>query len=341
MQNVIIDSCVFFGMIKYNNFALEYGAENLPELFARNELELAQLKERIEAYFDDDFNKKYKNLTFEEKIKVYKNYQTNNIGNLTREIESTQNLLNGFTYNKDGTKKHLKISSERKQQLQLKLQELKQRLAFFETDRELDFNLYKLKKNSLQNGYLYKMALDGEIKLHVISVSYDEILNHTIPRPNVKNWKCFTPEEVSALTQHCTLITTHSAQVLQDMQELATLYRTKTAVAQRKAMAQDINSKGVYGDSLIMAGANMSGMILLTQNVKDFIEDLDKIMGNDYIRRHISAVSADMQYGTDALPYSVDEFLHGNYTIPTVNSEMYSLASSTQSSEFALVYEMV
>lgn len=342
MQNVIIDSCVFFGLIKYNKFVEQYGAENLPELIARKQVELDALQQQIETYFDNDFNKKYKNLSFEEKIDRFKEFRNNKIALIEKDIERISYLMQGIVYEKGGEVKHIPITDKRKQELRERLVTLREQLAYYQTEPEIDFNLYKLKKNSILNGKLFQRVLAGDVKLHLFSVSYDEILNHTIPKDGDRAWLCFAPEEVAALTKkYCTLISTHSTKVLEDMQDLATMYRTPVAINGRREMANDINSKGVYGDSLIMAGSNMSGMILLTHNIKDFILDKGHKTHNDYIRQNVKEVSADIQYATDALCYSVEEFLDGKFADPKQINEIYKLQPINGAEQnFTSVFEL-
>lgn len=342
MQKVIIDSCVFFGMIKYNNFVEKYGKENLPILLQKRKQKMEAVKQQIEACFYDDFNKKYKNLSFEEKIEKFKEYRNNKLFSLKNMIESKKNLLKGIAYDKKGNLIEIKIPKEKKEVLKKQIKEHEKELEKYIPEPEVIFNKYKLNKNSLQCGQLYQMALEGKVDLNLFFVSYNEIINHTIPRDN-ESWLLFSPQEVSNLTKRCcSLITTHSAQAIQDLNDLALKYRTPIEIAGRKQMAEDINALGEYGDSLIMAGASMSGIILLTQNDKDFIRDKAFKQENDYIRQNTDAINSVVSFATDALCYSVDEFLSGKYTHPTINSDTYSLNEiSSSNPNFENVYELV
>ena len=325
MQKVIIDSCVFFGMIKYNNFVEKYGKENLPRLLQQRKQKMEAVKKQIEACFYDDFNKKYQNLSFEEKIEKFKEYRNNKLGFLKNIIESKKNLIEGIGYDKKGNLIEINIPQEKKEILKKQIEEHEKELEKYIPEPEVIFNKYKLNKNSLQCGQLYQMALEGKVDLNLFFVSYNEIINHTIPKDN-ESWLVFSPQEVANLTKRCcSLITTHSSQAIQDLTELASKYRTPINIKGRKQMAEDINALGEYGDSLIMAGASMSGIILLTQNDKDFIRDKAFKQENDYIRQNTAVINSQVPYATDALCYSVDEFLSGEYTQPTINSDTYSL----------------
>ena len=341
MINVIVDSCVFFGMIKYNNFLEQYGEEHLEELLIRQQEELSALRTEIGNHFDEEFIAKYKNLTFEQQIDKFKEYRNNKISNFEKDIKKCETLLkNNFIYDKDGQKKPL--PEEIRKSLENRILQNQQKLTFY-SEPIISFNDYKVLKNSIANGTLYKMALDKEVKLNLFFVSYDEIINHTKEKENYKKWKSFTPEEVNSLTQKLfSLITTNSKEVITDLQNLARQYREPVTIDGRSEMANDINSNGVYGDSLIMAGANMSGMILLTQNVKDFIWAKKISKNNDFIRQNVFNVSQNNDYSTDALAYSVDEFLSENYNVPSKQNEKYTLRlSKSNNTNFINTVEFV
>lgn len=329
MKDIIIDSCVFFGMIKYNNFVEEYGEDRLPELLEHQANRLANIKSTIESCFYDDFNKKYQNLSFEEKIEKFKEFRNNKISYLTNDIESKQKLLDGEALNKAGNK--IIIPEDKKKYLQQQIEQERQQLDIYKVEPTIDFNDYKLLKNSLQNGQLYQMALEGKVNLHLFYQSYHEIINHTKHKKGNESWLCFTPEEVGNLTKkHCRIIHTHSSQVVADLVEMSEKYRTPTTEIMRKEMANDINSLNKFGDSLIMAGASMSGMILVTQNDKDFIVDKSHKQRNDYIRQNIYNINSKNNCVSNAVCYSVDEFLSQNYTEPTKFSEKYTLVETNK-----------
>lgn len=338
--SVIIDSCVFFGMIKYNNFVEKYGIEHLPELLARQQQKLDNIQKQIEDCFYDDFKEKYKDLTFEQKMEKFKEYRNNKIANLEGDIQGRQALLDGYTINKKGERVPVKLPEKRKEEIKKEIEYYQQQLQIYQKEPEIDFNKYRLNKNSLQNGQLYQMALEGKVKLNLFYVSYNEILNHTLPKED-ESWLCFTTNEVGSLTQKCSLITTHSNQTIQDLSDLAAKYRTPVEIEGRKEMAEDINSLGEYGDSLIMAGASMSGIILLTQNEKDFINDKGIKPKNDYIRKNTAEINSIVPYATNALCYTVDEFLNGEYVEPTTKNDVYSLDQINELHQpFTSVYEL-
>lgn len=334
MKDIIIDSCVFFGMIKYNNFVEKYGEDGLSELLEHQAQKLADIKAEIESCFSDAFNQKYQNLSFEEKIEKFKEYHNNKISKLESSIAGKQQLLDGSALSKTG--KPIIIPEERKEFLRQQLEKERQQLAVYktycETESTIDFNRYKVLKNSLQNGQLYQMSLEGKVNLHLFYESYNEIVNHTKHKRDDKSWLYFTPEEVYNLTKkHCHIIHTHSSQVVADLKEMSEKYRTPvTDEIMRKEMDNDRNSLNKFGDSLIMAGASMSGMILVTQNDKDFIVDKSHKQSNDYIRRNIHSINSQNDCVSDAVCYNVDEFLSQNYTEPTKFSKKYTLVETNK-----------
>lgn len=329
MKDIIIDSCVFFGMIKYNNFVEKYGEDRLPELLEHQAQKLADVKAQIESCFYDDFNKKYQNLSFEEKIEKFKEYRNNKISYLESAIEGKQQLIDGSALSKTG--EPIIIPEERKEFLRQQMEKERQQLALYKSEPTVDFNQYKLIKNSLQNGQLYQMALEGKVNLHLFYQSYSEIVNHTKHKGD-ESWLYFTPEEVGNLTKkHCHIIHTHSSQVVADLNAMSEKYRTPvTDEIMRKEMDNDRNSLNKFGDSLIMAGASMSGMILVTQNDKDFIVDKSHKQSNDYIRRNIHSINSQNDCVSDAVCYNVDEFLSQNYTEPTKFSKKYTLVETNK-----------
>lgn len=330
MKDIIIDSCVFFGMIKYNNFVETYGEDRLPELLEHQAQKLADVKSQIESCFYDDFNQKYQDLSFEEKIEKFKEYRNNKIANLESSIESKQQLIDGLTLTKTG--KPVIIPEERKEFLRQQLEKERQQLAVYSAEPTVDFNRYKLIKNSLQNGQLYQMALEGKVNLHLFYQSYSEIVNHTKHKKGDPSWLYFTPKEVGNLTKkHCRIIHTHSSQVVADLKEMSEKYRTPVnGEIMSKEMGNDLNSLNKFGDSLIMAGASMSGMILVSQNDKDFINDKSHKQKNDYIRKNIRNINSQNDCVSDAVCYSVDEFLSQNYTEPTKFSKKYTLVETSK-----------
>ena len=161
-----------------------------------------------------------------------------------------------------------------------------------------------------------------------MSTSYDEIKNHIEGRTNSQDERflTFTEHQVTSLTKRCTLITVRHHEVRDHIDRVATSYRTPLVGGHGRQMDQDKNSLNRYGDSTIMAEANLAGMVFVTQNVKDFIEDKSLKIPNDGIRTHIEEVSAKLSPLTsDAAPVTQEELLTGDYTSPRRQSQIVEL----------------
>ena len=70
MKNIVVDTCVFFGMIKYNDIYTAFGSKALDMAIARDEQKLETRKARILDLMPEEFHRKYANLSFEEKLEI-------------------------------------------------------------------------------------------------------------------------------------------------------------------------------------------------------------------------------------------------------------------------------
>ncbi len=340
MENIIIDTCVFFGMVKYDNFATEHGIDNVPELLKHHQEKLEQEKESIENYFKKfpQFYEKNKNLSFEDKLENFKAFYQNQVEHIKSKIKS--NTLLAYK-NVDKNNNPVNIPEQRKLELKTDIKHKKEQLAFYKKNPH-DFKKYRELRDSIQNGKLYLRAANGEVNLHLLNIAFREILNHTKPKENNPSWLYFSTEEIYNLTKRCHIISTHSKKTVLNLHDLAKQYRKKITSDNRKQMSRSKNSLGEFGDSLIMAGASLSGMILVTQNEKDFIYDKSRrtkqnskktdkntpiSQKNDYIRQNIACINEENDCSSNALCYTVEDFLAGKYTLPTKFSSKYELVS--------------
>ena len=330
MQNIVVDTCVFFGMIKYNDLYTAFGEKALEVVLARDEQKLEERKNHILGLMPEEFHKKYSGLSFEEKLEKYKDYATNMIATTTRKIESLELLIQGKVVEK-GVVKEVNITPEKRAALEAQLQqqlELQQKIeATYEAYIQERAD-YKTAKNSLQAGRIFQGSIKGDYSIHIVSTSYDEIKNHIAGQTNSQDERflTFTHQQVSSLTERCTLITVRHTDVRDYVDDVATSFRTPIAGGKGHAMDQDINSLNRYGDSTIMAEANLSGMTFVTQNVKDFIENKSIKTPNDGIRTHIEEVSRQLSPLTsDATPVTQEELLTGDYHVPTKPSQVVEL----------------
>ena len=138
---------------------------------------------------------------------------------------------------------------------------------------------------------------------------------------------------IESLSKKVTLINTKDPEVQRFVQLLAEKYRTKGNY-KGKEMAPDINSVGVYGDSLIMAECALAGIPFATQNEKDFIfnkgskvKEADIAKGksstNEEKREHIRDVNNSFpELVSDVEPMSTAEFVSGDYHKVTRQSSL-------------------
>ena len=170
---------------------------------------------------------------------------------------------------------------------------------------------------------LYQKLVNKEINVFVPKTSYKEILNHI--KKKGKNYKLtLSSKEAFSLLEKCKVINFGSQKAMSIKGQLAKDFRTANPVpvAGETPMKPDKNSLGEYGDSQIMAEANIAGMILITENAKDFIT-LGENNKEETKRRHIRTMCKKREpYATDALAYTPYEFLSGNYQKPQLVSKL-------------------
>ena len=296
MKNVIIDSCVFFHMLKANKVYMESGIYGLEEYINMSNQSLKALKDTISELMTDDFvkNNKKGQTKFSNVIDSYKTYIRSNLANAKRAIVSMQNLLEGKVVGKDGKVKTIEVTPERKLQWQEKLDEATSNVNLLSKNIELFDKLAEEYKNIYQPNVcanLYKNMVNGNVQFSIVGDSYREILNHTKENAtNSDTFKYFNPSDVYSLLNECVLLTTDSTKTLKDIDMLSEQYRTRET-KNESCMDGDINSLKVYGDSRIMAEASIAGYDFVTLNEKDFITDKSKKLGNDFIRQHIQKVN--------------------------------------------------
>ena len=317
MENIMVDSCVFFKMIEFNNFVEKYGKEHLDEYLKLKYDKLNNLKSEIENCFFDDFLKRNKNMSFDEMINDYKEFSTSKRNQYLLEAESNLRLSQGIVYVK-GEEKKMNFPEEKKQMHYQKYLDAKAKYDSITPydDIQEKINKYKTLKDIIYDGIVYKKALDGEYKLYTNYISFAEIKNHTVDYADREHWLHFTESEVDLLTKHFGLVKASDEKVMSSIDELAKAYRTSNGNANDKAMDEDINSVGDYGDSKIAAIANLSGMTLITQNGKDFIFDKSVGRNNENIKNHLKNENKKYHYTTNATVYLPEDILSESYNPP-------------------------
>ena len=141
----MIDSCVFFKMIEYNNFVMKYGKENLDDFIKHNEINLLEDKniiiELISRLTGDKFFVQNEDLNFTDLIIKFSNERiTDLIGRYNKEIKGLIVAINNP--NVPGSKKDL---------LKIKISQIKNALRELKEIDKLIIN-YKLKEQSINYG---------------------------------------------------------------------------------------------------------------------------------------------------------------------------------------------
>ena len=324
MKKVVLDTCVFFGLLKYYKLYKKYGEEILFEILEEEKRDLEKAREYVVQEYGEVFKNKYKDLTFDEAVEYIKDVYSNKKANLAKTIVSSEIVAQGID-----PKTGEKCIPLEKQNF-VKEIILPQRIMEYEKYcKKIDsdsISKYKNAKNNLENGLLFLNIVRGTIKPFVVQPGFDEILDHTEPKEDSTNWKLIDKNLVNGMMRDfVTLISTHSEQFLKDVEALAAKFREPTNNDKSKEMAPDINSNEVFGDSLIMAWSSMAGMPLVTQNIKDFIRNKKIKQENDFKRKNIEAVEQNIDYATDALPYSTREILDGNFLESERKNSVYEL----------------
>lgn len=333
MKNLMVDSCVFFKMIGYNNFVEKYGVENLDAFIENQKLLLNDIKLEIQNALNSEFFEEYSNLPFEEQIDKYKNWSSN-------KINSYKNFKTKIRHKLDNYSEY--VSNEERQRKELEYADYDDKInkiVRFDAVSDL-INNYKLKRDSIDSGILYRDALKGKYKLFTNSYSYDEILNHTIPN-DCPTFKIFPKEDVNSLSKLFTIVYTKSNKIIQQVNDMSKDYRTATANKDERAMGEDTNSLKDFGDSKIAAFSNLTGMVLVTHNAKDFIFDKGIGKNNTNKLNHLMKVNKNYFGTTDAKIYTPSNIIKGDYETPKVKPGYKIESNKISEIEFDEQLEMI
>ncbi|MBQ8845252.1 MAG: hypothetical protein IJ008_04495 [Clostridia bacterium] len=358
MEKLAIDTCVFFKLIDLNDIYEKNGQKYFDQYFKDLKIQYmaiekeisnfwAENNELITKYFSANFNQ---NANFDNNFDIIGSKLNSRLALVNDKINMLQERINtGRIVYRDKNKnlQSVEMSKEAieksKELLKVSLEEQKILLDFNEEFKEVKniFNgsndRFKIIKMKYEAAYIFDQMIKGKLQLFVPSTSYDEILNHTYDptkSPETNRIKRNFPREmIESLSKKVTLINTKDPEVQRFVQLLAEKYRTKGNY-KGKEMAPDINSVGVYGDSLIMAECALAGIPFATQNEKDFIfnkgskvKEADIAKGksstNEEKREHIRDVNNSFpELVSDVEPMSTAEFVSGDYHKVTRQSSL-------------------
>lgn len=328
MKNIVLDTCVFFGMLWYYRIYKKYGESGLADVLEDQKKDLKKARNAVARKYSEVFKKKYKGLSFDKAVDRVKEQYNNKKKNYAKKIASFELIAKGID---PATRERTIPITRQLEVLLFQLPKLKiQNRKYCQNVDSNAISTYKNLRNSFENGLLFSSIIKGELKPFLVPPSFDEVIDHTKPKADKPKWKVVDEKLVDGMMEDfVTLISTHSEQFLKDVKNLAKKFRKPTGSEESKEMAKDINSNEIFGDSLIMAWANMVGMPLVTQNIKDFIQNKTIKQYNDCKRKNIGAVAKEIDYATDALPYSPREILDGELDEPSRKNSVYDLSETT------------
>lgn len=296
MEKVIIDSCVFFHMLKANHIYKTEGKNSFNEYRNNVNAEMKSLREQIYELMDEEFLTEHSNLTtrFVKLLDMYNTYIRNKLGNIENQIKSVNNSLVGEFKKKDGTIYKLNASEVQKEiwrnQLHI-LEQQKEKCKMIIKEFDKLSQEYKDNYQPYICTKLFSRMVNGEVQFVLVKDSYKEILNHIgDEKNNTESFKYFNDNDVEMMLGNCEILGFNSELSEDDIELLSKEYRTRDD-DKGSCMDGDKNSLKVYGDSRIMAEASITGYTFITLNEKDFITDKSKKLGNDFIRRHIQEVN--------------------------------------------------
>lgn len=384
MKEVLVDSCVFFSMLNY--FENVDDINSLPKIVEDDKRFLKNLRNEIISLFDDETKLKIANEIdsvkdkykyYENIIKGYKNHITQKVSTLTRKIENAERLSKKKVFVKfSEIEKHPKATileyiyednntaikgcyvyepnikdstaSQNLKNIPVFENELN-KLVKWEQIKEKIAEYIAL-SNTIATAPLFEKIFKKEIKPYITDAIAHEIVAHTEKRPDNEEWLCFEKSLVDSFIEtYISRITINSRELINTANNLATKLRTKSETKPLKEMhINDVNSVGVYGDSLIMAYAILTGYNLITLNGKDFIFDKGKASGNDFIRQYIDKVAKENGFNSGALAYSVEELLNtelpetikDNINFKTIDYTKNKHTEKFTSTNFQDLYEM-
>lgn len=367
MEKIIIDSCLTFYFRQYlkkisqiknidfkkllnglsndkikqdiiNEINGDYKFKMTYQQSLQNNVIFKEIEKLIPNEFSTENNKYVKSeLTFDKKVKLYEKYYLY----LKKKYSNSQLLNNPYYYSKN--EKEITLYKK----LNLCFNYLSQDLNNYKYLETLSNGMSLEFSNAVNVSLFLKDALEGKVELCVSSDSFIEILNHTKGEslnPDVR--MIFeNGNEVELLMKGLgiTLLTTRSKQVENMLNDLSDLYQKEpeNRVINGKIMRpmkpeKGINSLGVVGDPKIAAWASLTGINLISTNLKDYIsynaDGLDTEIRNyiDFINDFLAKRTG---YTTTASVYSPTEREEGK--IPEVSpSQKLVVVDRTQKSQY-------
>lgn len=316
-ENIAIDSCVFFHMVYFDKKYNEMDPKQFDNYVESKTLKNENQKNYLLNYLTKEYKEKNLNLSEHKLLENYKRY----LKIERTKLEQLNLKLNNILNNKPN------LSQEQISQLKneiTKSEKLLENINKRYNNYSKQYRQYKDGFDKLQILHLYKKLVNKEVNFFIPKTSYQEIQRHIARKGRFNYSMSISEKEAFSLLKKCNLINFCSKDSISKMVDIAKEFRTYNPDLEKigKPMYSDLNSLGIYGDSQIMAESNIAGMILVTENAKDFIT-LGPKNSDDSKRRYIKYICEQNEpYTTDAFAYTPFEYLSGNYKQPTKSSSL-------------------
>ena len=285
-QKIVIDSCVFFHMLKYNDIFEKDGlkavvAEGLQDQ-KEYEKTRAELDNFMTTVLKDKQAKSKIPFTFDKKLSLCDSLLSNKSTAFPQDIKDEYKKLHD-AYAKAKTYSFVG-------------------------------ELFHRHKTGYCDFYLSPTSID-EIKYH-------RDLPKDKRRTEEEKQEYFDADRINNFARTCCKKLNLTEEMKRDAAVLSEILRGKIELdglelpkAPMGSKKSDMNKNGVFGDSLIMAECGVAGMTLVTQNAKDFIFDKgialdEKGVQNTARRDGIEKIFNHLGISKEARPYTVEEFLN-------------------------------
>lgn len=327
MSNMILlDTCEAIEIIKMNSYLENNGQEAFEKKVLELEREVALAELKFSNYFSPKFRREFEGFEFDEMLRAYGDYIQKEINECT-----------------DPGKRRGKFGFKNK---------------FIKEKKE-----YYDKRAALIAAKILQRSIKGEVEL-AFSTTVEEELRYYVkeyrdPTKYYKRESKFSEKEYLDFTKkHITLIHARNRKIVELKNKITSLLSKRYPKKTRKVireMSRDRNISGVYADLNIMAESLLAGMILVTENIKDFIRYKDQtrereertrdirylktvVSNNEYKRNNTSCWAEEYDaILTDALAYGGYEYLEGEYKKPTRKSaavEIVDIHENQRSNNF-------
>lgn len=327
LQNKLaVDTCAFAEMVNYSNTYRSGGYDALSKLIITNSIKLTYLKSSVISMFNKNFieqneelyslakngSNSASNYALSMLLEKYKEYSRDLIIRYVNTSKRINNLINHL--------KNESLTSAQKTDIDLKIKMYQSRLLDMQGDYTKICQFDKSLDNTRQNynstltavtaGEMFQDCINGKVELVILPTTHDEILNHTDLPEKSKSLQ-FSGLETSTLLRYCTIYSTKSTYVINEINKISRALRTSYG-PNDYPMNDERNLTGEPADPNSIAEAIVFGVNFATLNVKHYIRAMELKGYNDEIRQHIIKVCNKYYPDTDcALPYSFGEYAQG------------------------------